>query len=72
MNWHAAAGRLAVAVVIGGVVGVLITLVTANDLFLGSGQMAAAIVSLVVVFAGLLGIVVLGGPSREWVGNPYW
>jgi hypothetical protein len=72
MSWRKAVGGLAVAVVIGAVVGVLITLATANDLFLGSAQMTAAIVSLVVVFAGLLGIVVLGGPSREWVGNPYW
>lgn len=72
MSWRRATGVLAVLLVIGSVLGTLATLVSANDLLTGSDQQVAAIGSVVLLAVVLAGVVLLGSPSREWVGNPYW
>lgn len=72
MSWRRTAGVLAVLLVIGTAVGVVATLLTANDLLLGSTEQVPAIASLGVVIVGLAVAVLLGGPSKEWLGNPYW
>lgn len=72
MNWRRTAGGLAVLLVAAVVVGVAVTLATANDLFLASARRLPALVTLAVVLVGLGAVVVLGGPSRDWLDNPYW
>lgn len=72
MNWRKTFGVLAVVLVAGTAVGVLATLATANDLLLGSTQQSAALATAAVVLAGLAAIVLLGRPSRSWLGTPYW
>lgn len=72
MTWRRVLGVLAVLLVLGTVLGTVASLVSINDLLLGSGEQAAAGVTLAVVTAGLLATVVLGGPKRQWLDNPYW
>jgi uncharacterized membrane protein YciS (DUF1049 family) len=60
---------LAVCVAIAGVV---VSLVTTNDLLGGSVWALPALVCVAVVAVTLVAVVIAGGPSERWRRTPYW
>lgn len=72
MDWRTATGSVAVLCVLAICAGVVTSLATANGLLLDSTGAVPAVVTLVVVVLGLLGAIVLAGPSGDWTSNPYW
>lgn len=76
MSWRRAIGILAVLGVIGLTLGTIVGLATLLAQGIQSDVVASLqlplVVTVVVIAGGLAGIVVLGRPSREWFGNPYW
>lgn len=66
------AGVGAVLAVLALCAGVLASLVTANGLLTDSVRTAPALASLAVAVLGFAVAVLLAGPSRDWLSNPYW
>ena len=67
--WIGVGGTLVAAAM---VVGSILGFVSWNGLFLDSPYATAAIASLVIVAAFVIGLVVLAGPSPDWRSSPYW
>lgn len=65
-------GLAAVGIVALLVVGTLATFVGGNGLFLDSPWALAALVTVGLVAAVVLGLIGLAGPRRGWRESPYW
>ena len=62
-------GIIAVVFTLGGVLGSLVTL---NQLLVGSAWQLAALVTVAVVAGTLVVVALAGGPTDRWQRTPYW
>lgn len=72
-RWPASAVTvLAMLAVVLAVVGLAVSLVSTNTLFLGSAWTIPALLSVGVVALTLALVVFAGGPAEQWKRTPYW
>jgi len=72
MGWRLPAGSVVVATVAVAVVGILVSLVTANGILFDSVRQAAAFVTLGFVVVVLAAFAAAGRPWRRRLSTPYW
>lgn len=65
-------GAAAVLTIVLGLLATLGSLVTSNDLLVGSSLGTAALASLVVIVVGVVAFVAVGAPWDDWGRTPYW
>ncbi len=65
-------GTLAGVVVVAALLGVLVSLVTVNGLFLGSAWAVPALLTTAVTAVTLVVVALTGGPTDRWKRTPYW
>ncbi|MXR51885.1 hypothetical protein GRX03_09740 [Halovenus sp. WSH3] len=73
MSKMRALGGAAVLLIAVGLGGILASLVTNNQLFIGSTEFSApAIVTLLVFVGAIVAFIAVGRPWRFWTRTPYW
>jgi hypothetical protein len=71
-RWLAGLALVAVFAVPFALGGVLVSLVTLNQLLVGSAWQVAAVVTVAVVAVTLAVVALTGGPISSWERTPYW
>lgn len=74
MNSIGLLGKVAVLTIVVGIAGVVVSLLTSNDLFTGSGEIStAAAVAIPLAFLGAVFVfMAVGRPWESWQRTPYW
>ncbi|PSQ30475.1 hypothetical protein BRD09_05225 [Halobacteriales archaeon SW_10_68_16] len=65
-------GWLAVLAIVLALLGVLASLVTVNNLLVGSSWQVAALLTTAVAVVTLAVVALAGGPPSRWKRTPYW